>query len=589
MALELNLNDSTDVKATPNVDAPTLFSFLGGTFFTTGKRFTDDHQVEWVNVYLPPDQTLDGWVKSTDGRTVPDLAPAPLDPEMFVRQCTLVDRMLNADPSVPPNFVSADFLIARAIIETAMRPTRFEAQFCTGPFRLARAEWDAFLMSELQSHDLFQPTDVISPMAQVYAAGFSMHVAGRNFAAAWASQNPASQDGEPFVPSYLDLFHVYLTNTATAVAIRKNATDSVKFLTEVVETDLIASIGARAVLSKVKGSMRVSEFVAVTEAVLSAALDSAFDKIKTLAGDELPSLSSGIAGFAPWFQVAQAELAAGVSEQSAPARIKSYFAAVGQSVGNTIPPWCGAFAAFCMKQSNNPVPDDAARAASWKEWGSKSIPLGTHDIPVGAVVVLTPSPGTGRSGHVGFFSKFSEDGKKLVLLGGNQSDAVRLSSFPVTSVAAIRVLQTVEAAIGAANHYDLTAAGVKKAQQKYGDLIVDRFQRAGFTQDQHLRTALANAIEESGLDPNQKAPGAEDSYGLFQCNRRGGLGQGYTIDQLKDPETNIAIILDAARRTKSFCSASSLSAAMDAFVRYIERPKDMPAAVNKRMHLASLL
>jgi hypothetical protein len=47
MAFELNLNDSTDVKATPNVDAPTLFSFLGGTFFSTGKRFTDDHQVEW--------------------------------------------------------------------------------------------------------------------------------------------------------------------------------------------------------------------------------------------------------------------------------------------------------------------------------------------------------------------------------------------------------------------------------------------------------------------------------------------------------------------------------------------------------------
>jgi hypothetical protein len=93
----------TAIKATPDGEGPIL-DFLGGTLFSTGKKFTDNHQVEWVNVYLPPpDQTLDGWVKSTDGKPVPDPAPPPLDPEMFVRQCTLVDRMLNADPAVPPN------------------------------------------------------------------------------------------------------------------------------------------------------------------------------------------------------------------------------------------------------------------------------------------------------------------------------------------------------------------------------------------------------------------------------------------------------------------------------------------------------
>src|SRR5262249_45264072 len=155
-------------------------------------------------------------------------------------------------------------------------------------------------------------------MAQVYAAGFSMHDAGKNFAAAWAAGNAPGGDTEPFVPSYLDLFHVYLTDVETAVKIRKNATDSVKFLTEVVDTALIAAIGARAALRKVKGSMRVSEFVAVTEAVLSAALDSAFDKIKTLAPDELPrsdpSPSGGTAGSAPWLRIAQAEKDAGVTE-----------------------------------------------------------------------------------------------------------------------------------------------------------------------------------------------------------------------------------------------------------------------------------
>jgi uncharacterized protein (TIGR02594 family) len=588
MAFELS--DLTAVKATPSVDAATL-DFQEGPLFGTGKRFTDNRQVEWVNVYLPPpDQTLDGWVKSTDGQSVPDPAPAPLDPEMFVRQCTLVDRSLNADPAVAPNFISADFLIARSIIETGMTNPVFATPFCTGPFRLAQAEWDAYRASGLQTHDLFQSSDVIYPMAQVYAAGHSMHAAGKNFAAAWAAGNPPGGDAEPFVPSYLDLFHVYLTDVETAVKIRKNETDSVKLLTEVIDSAFITAIAARAVLSEVKGSMRISEFVAETEAVLAKSLDAAFDKIKTLAADELPRPSNGAAGSTPWFQIAQAEMQAGVSEQSAPDRIRAYFAAAALSVSGT-PPWCGAFAAFCMKQSGSPVPIGAARAANWKSWGSQSIPLGSHDIPIGAVVVLSPSEEgtTGGSGHVAFFSKFSEDGKKLELLGGNQSDAVKLSLFPVTQVAAIRVLQTEAAVSGAANRYDLTAAQVPKDRQKWGDLIVDLFQRAGFTQDQHLRTALANAIRESGLDPSQITGGREESIGLFQCNREGGLGQGFTVDQLKDPETNIKIILAAARNAKAFCSASSLAAAMDAFVRQVERPADPAGEIAKRMDTANKL
>jgi len=175
------------------------------------------------------------------------------------------------------------------------------------------------------------------------------------------------------------------------------------------------------------------------------------------------------------------------------------------------------------------------------------------------------------------------------LLGGNQSKAVNITSFPVTRVAAIRVLQTEAAVAGAANHYDLTAAGVEKGLQKYGDMIVDRFQRAGFTQDQHLRTALANAIRESGLDPDETTGGGEESVGLFQCNIKGGLGQGFSVPELKDPETNIAIILRAARATTSFCSASSLRAAMEAFVKFVERPSDTAGEIAKRMEIANKL
>ncbi len=47
---------------------------------------------------------------------------------------------------------------------------------------------------------------------------------------------------------------------------------------------------------------------------------------------------------------------------------------------------------------------------------------------------------------------------------------------------------------------------------------------------------------ESGGDPNAytKTP-MEESVGLFQLNRMGGLGTGYTVGQLKDPTFNATI------------------------------------------------
>ena len=360
---------------------------------------------------------------------MPDPAPAPLDPEMFVRQCTLVDRQLNADPAVTPNFVTADFLIARAIIETGVTQSIFSDPFCTGPFRLSWTEWIDFLNSELQTHSLYQLPDVIYPMAQVYAAGFSMHAAGKAFADTWAAGDAPDGDAEPFVPSYLDLFHAYLTDVATAVAIRKNETDTNKLLSDIASLASIAPIASRAQLSQVNGSMTITAFVAATEAVLAAALDAAFDKIKTLAPDELPS--GGNAGTAPWFQVAQAEQAAGVSEATAPDRIRSYFAAVPQSVGATIPAWCGAFAAFCMRTSNNPVPAGAARAANWTVWGSQTVPLGSHNIPIGAVIVLTEVPGTtGTHGHVGFFPPSTQAAETCNCSAGISPTPLRSAHFP---------------------------------------------------------------------------------------------------------------------------------------------------------------
>lgn len=589
--MAFKLKGAVDIKATPEPDAPLLITMFGQTLFGTGQTATDSTGAGWTNVLIPPG-LVDGWVRDTEVTSAPDPGPLPLDLEAFVRQCMLVDRSLNAEPTVAPNFITADFLIARAIIETGLTQAKFTGAILNGPFRLAQAEWDAFLASDLQVKASFSPASAIYPMAQVFAAGFSMHADGKAFSAASAAGG--APDDDPVIPSYLDLFHSVLTDPATALALKQHETDATKTLADAgVTRTVAAAIARRPRLAQVEAAMAVPAFFALTEPLLSEALDAAFAKIRTLAPDELPpDPPAGAAPTTPWFDVAAKEADAKVSEASNPDRIRSYFAATdfGRVGAGPIPAWCGAFAAFCMNQVGVEVPKGAARAANWKAWGQRTVPAGSHDIPVGAVVVMTPSPGTGSSGHVAFFAEASSDGQKLTLLGGNQSDAVnRSAGFRVTRVAMIRVRGSEAAVAGAANSFDLTAAGVAREFQPMGDRIVDRFRRAGLGKHQHLLAALANAIAESGLDHNAVAKGGEQSFGLFQCNRTHGLGIGFTVEQLKDPDTNIGIIVKAARAVSTFVAASSMEAAVDAFVQFIERPKDRDGAVRARLAIANKL
>jgi hypothetical protein len=71
--------------------------------------------------------------------------------------------------------------------------------------------------------------------------------------------------------------------------------------------------------------------------------------------------------------------------------------------------------------------------------------------------------------------------------------------------------------------------------RQFGDLIVARFAAAGYGKD-HQVAAVANAIRESNLDPKAVSDPPERSFGLFQCNIHGGLGNGFSPDQLLDPE-----------------------------------------------------
>lgn len=575
------LNKSTAVRARPSKDAE-AFAFFGTTkiLLGTGKKSELDPADVWVNVIVPPGMG-DGWIPLANAAEVADPARPELDREAFIRQCIIIERSFNAVAANAPWLVSADFLIARALIESDMgNPAAIAGSDAVGPLRVSSAEWDLFIQGGKPLSDDFGRKDFDYPMLQIYAAAHRM----RRDAQMMSAQR--SQGSDPFLPSYLDLFHAHLTDVPTALAIRDGEVDGTKTVDDVLTHNQFADIKSRQPFSAIDERNTVVSFVAQTETLLNDALKRAFELIKEHAPDELPQAQPGPAN---WLAAARAEI--GVTEGGKPERIKSYFAATDFGpVGGAIPHWCGAFVAFCIKASgaDNPVPAGAALAANWKTWGS-SVPVGAQNIPDGAVVVLTPSPGTNTSGHVAFLTGALPASKQITLLGGNQSNAVNETPYSVSRIAAVRWLEVAPTSVGAATGaFNLKAAGVLKKFFTFGDMIVNRFERAGFTREQQL-AALANAIGESGLDPNEASDPPEQSFGLFQCNRVGGLGIGFTEEQLKDPETNIGIIIKEAKRFSEFTGAHSVADAVRAFVRFIERPKHPEADIIKRMAIAEKL
>lgn len=108
--------------------------------------------------------------------------------------------------------------------------------------------------------------------------------------------------------------------------------------------------------------------------------------------------------------------------------------------------WCAAFVNWCLNQAGVPHLGYAT-AKSWLEFGT---PV-AHPV-YGCLTILKPSSSTGSTtGHVAFFVE--NRGNKVVLLGGNQRDAVSESSYKETTVRGYRWPTKI-------NHYLMATDGV---------------------------------------------------------------------------------------------------------------------------------
>ena len=95
-------------------------------------------------------------------------------------------------------------------------------------------------------------------------------------------------------------------------------------------------------------------------------------------------------------------------------------------------PWCAGFINFVLEQAGY-YSTDSLLASSYHNYGMR-----VKEPQPGDIVLLRRTGGSGR--HVAFFYGYHvENGEKYIqLLGGNQDDSVKVSSYPVNLIVDIR-------------------------------------------------------------------------------------------------------------------------------------------------------
>jgi uncharacterized protein (TIGR02594 family) len=467
-------------------------------------------------------------------------------------------------------------------------------------------------------------------LAQPWGAAFTMFTDAKAITQAKLGAGQGSS-ADPPLPNYLEIFLAYLTASPKAAMALAAATatpadkgqggapagaagagagaaagaagpDSASKLNDFLKNKVGLADDQIATLFKARPSLTgtndasaktVGDFVNSVSTALGQGLKDASDLISK----DTPETVAAIIGTgnAPWFEIARAEQAKGIKEgdPAGDAEILKYFQSINFKTNTSKTPWCAAFVSFCMKTCGNQVAADGvpktnpALAAAWKGFGNP-LPANASNTPQGAVVVLSPTEDEDGSGHVGFF--VSGDANTITLLGGNQSNAVKESTYARSRVAAIRWLDVAQPSVaGPVAAANINLSPFDAQQKAAANLIVSKFAASGFSPT-HQITAVANAWKESSLIPSKQThTSREDSIGLFQLNMRGGLGAGRQLSDLLDAGKNTDIIIAKCKTIPEFVKAPDLAHAVAAFVQFVEIPGNQKAEIADRLQKAESL
>ena len=476
-----------------------------------------------------------GWIEKIYlGKTF-ERSMGRFDLKDFVRTCcqieiTTRDRKNPGDTESP--IILADYLIALALMETDLEDfeTRRPGTDAIGAFQMTGDDWTS-VINERPDLGLI-PADRFLHISQIEAANHTAQQDWADMASRMgqilAAQDPQTVAGDSFVPSFLDLFHARLVGPEATIALNSaNADDARKNepLETVLATVLPPDVLARLLIDRKRflthtaraTPLSVNGFFLSNSARLDERLTRAFSLIRA----HFPAFVEPPAGgAAPWMEVALRELEfwsqAGTeaSARGSDRIINQYFPATDHPPIATVQHWCGAFVAWCLKNSGDPEVADsvvagAARAANWKTWGNRELRIGNlrsltsqnADKILGAVVVFHPGSGTGTSGHVAFAVSRPNHSDKIECIGGNQSDTVKRSTFAISRIAAIRWLELGPPAIAG----DATLAEIPVGTDPFGSLYEKRGPR--------YRRVVAYSHYNAPIEQNGQPRGRTRIYG----------------------------------------------------------------------------
>ena len=147
-----------------------------------------------------------------------------------------------------------------------------------------------------------------------------------------------------------------------------------------------------------------------------------------------PQAARAEAGSQPFSQnkaMSMAKSQLGLSEGGQRAAIKDYLTTGGANLDPATTAWCAAFVNSTLKQSG--VEGTGSNMArSFLDWGQP-----VEKPQEGDIAVFSRGDPNGPYGHVGFFNGYDENGNILVL-GGNQGDAVSVSPYSPDSLLGFR-------------------------------------------------------------------------------------------------------------------------------------------------------
>jgi uncharacterized protein (TIGR02594 family) len=143
--------------------------------------------------------------------------------------------------------------------------------------------------------------------------------------------------------------------------------------------------------------------------------------LKALFGNDPETIKANPLISKPWFDLALTKK--GLHENRDISELKTFLRADGKTLGDPSKlPWCGDFVETCIALTlrTELLPANPYLARNWLKFGREIT------LTLGAVLVFWRGNRNGSQGHVGFYAGESEDGKRLYVLGGNQSDQISI-------------------------------------------------------------------------------------------------------------------------------------------------------------------